>query len=82
MKLEEILERLGKVIEESSVQDVDWNQVDENTTIDSLGFDSLSILDLLYDVEQEFEINIDAKDVVHVKTVGAMASFIEKRVES
>jgi acyl carrier protein len=80
--MKEILERLGRVIEESSVEDVDWSKVDENTTIDSLGFDSLAILDLLYDIEQEFGISIDAKDVVDVRTVGAMASLIDKRIKS
>ena len=80
--MKEILECLGKVIRESSVEDVDWSKVDENTTIDSLGFDSLAILDLLYDVEQEFGVSIDAKDVVHIRTVGAMASLIDKRIKS
>ena len=77
--MKEILERLGRIIAGSSVEDVDWSKVDETTTIDSLGFDSLAILDLLYDIEQEFGIGIDAKDVVDIRTVGAMAALIADR---
>lgn len=71
------LQRLRDVLSESSEEDHDWDQVDHQTTIESLGIDSLSILDLLYDIDQEFGIHLEAEDVVNISTVGEIAKLLE-----
>jgi acyl carrier protein len=58
------------------MEERDWDQINESTTIESLGFDSLSILDLLYDVETEFGISLDAKKVLSTSTVGEVVNLI------
>ncbi len=77
--LNAIIDRLREIVRESSEEDRDWTQVGGDTTIESLGFDSLSILDLLYDVDQEFEIHLEAAEVIDMRTVGEIATLLETR---
>jgi acyl carrier protein len=77
----EIYDRLGKILRESTASEVDWGTVSEETTIESLGFDSLTILDLLFDIDEEFGLETSAKDILDIGTVGEMVTFLEKRLE-
>lgn len=70
MERGETLERLRGVLADSSTQAVDWSVLSPAMTVESLGFDSLSILDVLYGIEQEFGVGLDAGDVMDLKTVG------------
>lgn len=63
----------------SSQSDVAWDQVGPESTIDSLGFDSLSILDLTYDIQQEFGVEFDAEEMVKVATVRDMIDFLKSK---
>jgi len=80
MQQDEIIDRLRKIVREASVEDVDVEGIDAETTIASLGFDSLSILDLLYDIEQELGIQVEAADVIKLRTVGEVAALLAKRL--
>ncbi|MDH3525655.1 MAG: acyl carrier protein [Acidobacteriota bacterium] len=75
----EILERLRGVLEASSTQALDWSALSVATTVESLGFDSLSILDVLYGIEQEFGLELDAADVIDLKTVGELVAVMAQR---
>lgn len=77
MSRQDILQRLGTVIEESSAEDVDWSTVDEDTTLESFGFDSLSVLDLIFDLDQEFGTEIEAPEILKMNTVGDMVTYLE-----
>jgi len=74
-----IVARLRDILRQSSAEERDWDSIDGDTTIESLGFDSLSILDLLYDLDQEFGIHLEAADVVDVRTVGAIVALLKQR---
>ena len=76
---ETIIGRLRDILRESSEEDRDWDEVGAETTIESLGFDSLSILDLLYDVDQEFDIHLEATEVIDLSTVGEIAALLKER---
>lgn len=81
MTREQIIERLGEVLQESSSSTrVDWGTVTEATAIDTLGFDSLTILDLIFDIEESFGVEVPAEDIVSVKTVGSLARYLERRL--
>lgn len=79
MDRQEILGRLRGVLESSSTQPIDWSALSEDTTVASLGFDSLSILDVLYGIEQEFGIELDAGDVIDLQTVGELVAVLADR---
>jgi len=76
MDSKETLDRLREVLENSTTQAVDWSTLSTETTVESLGFDSLSILDVLYGIEQEFGIELDAGDVMDLKTVGDLINVM------
>lgn len=79
MTQQEIIEKLRTMMKKSSQAQVDWQAVNPDSTIASLGFDSLSILDLVYDIQQEFRFEFEAEELVGVKTVGQLAVFLEKK---
>ncbi len=79
MSDEAIISRLRDIVRESSEEEQDWDSVGADTTIESLGFDSLTILDLLYDVDQEFGIHLEAAEVIDMKTVGEIADLLKER---
>ena len=76
---DEILEKLRDLMKTSSQADVNWDEVGMDSSIDSLGFDSLSILDLTYDIQQEFEIEFEAEEMIKVSTVRDMVEFLKSK---
>jgi len=76
MTKDEVIARLADVMKSVSQEDVDWDAISSESTIESLGFDSLSILDLMYDIQQEFDIEIEGEEIVDIKTVDELAAFI------
>ncbi|OGV70745.1 MAG: hypothetical protein A2283_19215 [Lentisphaerae bacterium RIFOXYA12_FULL_48_11] len=79
MTQQEIIEKLRTMMRKSSQAQVNWDSVNADSAIASLGFDSLSILDLVYDIQQEFGFEFEAEELVGVKTVGQLATFLEKK---
>ena len=79
MSDQEIINRLRDLLRESAVEDRDWDGINAATSVESLGFDSLTVLDLLYDVEQEFGVQLDAKEVIATETLGEIAALLKER---
>lgn len=63
-------------------EEIDWQQVSEGDAIAKLGFDSLAMLDLLYDIQQSFEIELDPRDLAQVTTVGHLVDAIAKHKQA
>ena len=80
MSRADLTARLRGVMEQSSPDAVDWEAVDENSTIASLGIDSLAMLDLTYDLQQEFHIEFEPEELIEVKTVGDLLAFLDQRL--
>lgn len=80
MTRDEIVEKLKEAMKSSTEVQADWDSVAEDTTIESLGFDSLSILDLIYDIQQLFDVEFDAEEMVGVDTVGALVDFLQAKI--
>lgn len=76
----EIIEKLKEAMMGSTEVTVDWDAVSDETTIASLGFDSLSILDLIYDIQQLFDVEFEAEDMVGINTVGALVEFLQDKL--
>ncbi len=58
--------------------EVPVESITEDTTFDSLGFDSLDAVEMLMDLEEELnvELEVDGK----LNTVGEFAKFVEEHV--
>jgi acyl carrier protein len=80
MTREEMFGKLGEIFEQSSASELDWSTVTESATIESMGFDSLTILDLLFDLEDALGVKIEAKEILAVKTIGQLLDFLEGRL--
>ena len=69
-KEESILAKLKDILQESCPEVEDWSSFGPSTTIESLGLDSLTILALLYDIEQETGVHVEANEVVTFQSIG------------
>lgn len=76
---DEVLERLRAHLEPLTGPDVD---LDRDTDLTStLGLDSHKVMDILLDIEDEFEVAVPMSEVADVRTVGELASVVHRLVE-
>lgn len=75
----DIVVKLQESLKKSSVRQVNWDTVTEETEIETLGFDSLSILDLIYDLQQDFGLEFEPEELVGVRTVGSLVDFLVRK---
>jgi len=81
MNRDEINRRLIGVMEEASVEGFDAGTVAETTPLESFGVDSLVMIDLIFDLEQEFGVKMRAEELTSLATVGDLLTFLEERVD-
>lgn len=74
---EEILVTLASIVNE--VADVDTDKIQLNKSfVDDLDVDSLSMVEIIYACEEQFDISIPDDDAKTLKTVGDAVSYIER----
>lgn len=78
MSRPEILQRLVAVIAESSSAPLDASTITEATSLESFGVDSLILIDLIFDIEQEFGVKLAAEQLTGLRTMGELVSHLEK----
>ena len=66
---ETIAKQLNKAIEEIT---------DEKEIVKDLGADSLDVVEMLMNLEEEYGITVSEEDAVNIKTVGDIIAVIEK----
>lgn len=49
---------------------------------DDLGLDSVAVIELLFEIEDRFKIQIPDQDLVGLSTVGSVAAYVEQRLAS
>lgn len=75
----EIAERVRKIIEEQLM--VDASEITEKATfIDDLGADSLDVVEMIMELEEEFGIQIPDEDAEKITTVGEAIDYIRNMV--
>ena len=47
---------------------------------DDLGLDSMAVIELLYRIEESFDLQIPDQDLVGLTTVGHVVTYVEKRL--
>ncbi len=63
----------------ASQMDLDAAEITPDSTFESLGIDSLDIVEMIMDLESELGVELDLEDQ-KITTFGELASFIESRV--
>ena len=59
--------------------DIPAEEIDRDTTFESLHLDSLDTVEMLMDLENELGIDLDLED--RLNTVGELADFIESKLD-
>ena len=59
--------------------DLDATEITPDSTFESLGIDSLDIVEMIMDLESELDIELDLEDQ-KIATFGELADFIESKV--
>ena len=82
MTREELIAKLRDAILESATEEIDLEAVTEDTEIETLGFDSLSILDLVYEIQHAFGLELQAEDMMNIRTVRQLVDYISAQLEA
>ena len=67
-----------KIIEEV-LEDCDLSEVSISDSLDDLGYDSLSSINLMSLMSNDFDIEIDPDEIEKLKTLGDLDNFISKK---
>jgi acyl carrier protein len=74
-------ERLLTILAEIMQKEPD--QIDLSATIESLGINSLDVVEMLMDVEMEFDVYLAAdSDLTEARTVGELLDALEQKIEA
>ena len=77
MERHEIIDGMRAIIDADENIEVDVSSVDEGTRVDKIGFDSLSILEFMYEVENRFGVTMEVSDLVEMQVVSDMIDHIQ-----
>lgn len=70
-----MLEKVKEIVAEGL--DVNAADLIEETTFESLGADSLDLMDMVMTFEDEFGVEIDTEAIGDLKTIGSVVTYIE-----
>ena len=76
----EIVEGFKECLQRLDGVGIDVESLAEDKRIDTVGFDSLSLLDFMYEVETAFGIEMDVSDLVEMNVVGDLIDLVEARL--
>ncbi|MEO6567472.1 MAG: acyl carrier protein [Opitutaceae bacterium] len=76
----EILQRLCRLIADSASAPVDPASITEATSLESFAVDSLVLIDLIFDIEQEFGVKLVVGQLINMRTMGDLVSHLATRI--
>jgi len=80
MTKEEIVSALRDLLRKQKQLKVDVDTIQLDTRFDQIGFDSLSILDFMYDVENRFNVVPEMADLVRMQKVSDLIEYLHARI--
>ncbi len=73
---------LNKIIFYLSQQlDIPADDLDANTTFESLNLDSLDMAEMIVDMEEEVGVDFEIEGDVRLETIGELADYIEDKLD-
>lgn len=57
--------------------EISKNMLNEETTLDEIGADSIDLVDLVSELEEEFEIHVPDEEFENIKTLGNLVEVLE-----
>ncbi len=61
--------------------DIPVEEMDRSTTFESLHLDSLDMVEMIMDMEEELGVDFEMDADVKLETIGELAEFIEEKLE-
>jgi acyl carrier protein len=80
MTHDELLAGLRELLKRHKEIKADPAAITLDTRIDQIGFDSLSILDFIYDIEDRFKVQTQMADLVSLVTVRDLVTYVQQRL--
>ena len=80
MTREQIIARLQSLLKQQKEFKGDVTAIHEDTKIDQMGFDSISILDFMYDIEADFQIQTEVADLVKMDRVKDLIDYLRSKL--
>jgi acyl carrier protein len=77
MNRQEILQRLAAVIAASVSAPMDPALITEDTSLESFSIDSLALIDLIFDVEQELGVKLAVAQLTGMRSMSDLVSHLE-----
>ncbi|MGB9607349.1 MAG: acyl carrier protein [bacterium] len=75
----DIVEKVRNIVAERL--NVNPEEVTLETTFEDLGADSLDVMDLIMELEQEFDIEIPDEDAEKIRTIEDTVNYIQSRLQ-
>jgi acyl carrier protein len=76
----EIFEKVARII--ASVKSIPAETIKPESTLESLGMDSLDKINMLFELEGEFNIDIPDEEARSITTVSEIVDRLEKQISS
>ena len=81
MKEEEIVERLKKIVQPYVQNKANFDEISKETSfISDLEINSANLVDVILDVEDEFDIRIENEEMEKMTNVGASLEIIQHKM--
>ena len=80
MQRPEIIAGLKDLLRQQKQLKVDVEAIGEDTRLSQIGFDSISILDFIYDVESRFNVCTEIDDLVRMEQVKDLIDHLESQL--
>jgi acyl carrier protein len=81
MTKDQLISELRALLRKQQQLKVDVDAIAVDTRFDQIGFDSLSILDFMYEVETRFGVVPEIADLVKMQQVNDLVDFLLPRIK-
>ncbi|HEY6168328.1 MAG TPA: phosphopantetheine-binding protein [Verrucomicrobiae bacterium] len=80
MTRDQIVTSLKHLLKQQKQVKLNLDSITDDTRLQGIGFDSLSILDFIYDVESHFNARIEMADLVRMERVKDLIDYLHAKV--
>jgi len=80
MTRDQIVAGLKALLHQQKQLKIDVDSLSPDSPLDRIGFDSLSIMDFLYDVEDHFKVRIEITDLARMRFVKDLTDYLEGKL--
>jgi acyl carrier protein len=77
---DQIIEGLRDLLRQQKQIKLSLEAIHEDTRLDQIGFDSLTILDFIYDIENRFQVPLELTELVNLRLVSDVIDHLEAKL--